>query len=273
MKHTSVLVTLLALVAAACGGDDTGSDISVPSDPDTVVLTVTSEGGFVPVEFNLDRMPRFVLTADRTLYYQGPVIEIFPGPLLPNVQVTSIGEDAFQEVIDLMAELGLPGTDERVDNSGAEMVADATTEFLTYYDENGAHRLGIYALGLVEGGSTDRVLATEVVQTLDQATVEGDSRPYQPERLQVAAGPAIQVEAGMSTVEAWPLSTSVDDMPEWGFDWRCTEITGDEVKDLLTVFSEANHATLWNTGVQQVSIKARPLLPGETACIGAPQNA
>src|SRR5690606_23412297 len=116
-----------------------------------------SEGGFVPVEFNLDRMPRYQLMADSTLFFQGPVPEIYPGPLMPNIQKTKVGESVMDDVRALVDELGLADIDERIDDSGSELVADATTEFITYLDENGAHRLGVYALGLTEGTqSTDR---------------------------------------------------------------------------------------------------------------------
>lgn len=258
------------MTIAACNGGVTTETTAAP-DPDQVVLTVTSEGGFVPIEFNLERMPRYVLMADGTLYSQGPVPAIFPGPLLPNVQVTAITDSAFAEIDALIQEVGLPEIDDRLDNTGAEMVADASTEVFTYHDENGEHRLAIYALGIAEGGgSTDRILANELLQALDAAAAEGESRAFGPERIQVAAGPALQFEQGMSTTEAWPLEVSFEEMDEWAIGWRCVEITGEAVDGLVSVFSEANQATLWDTGSEELSIKARPLLPGETACTGAP---
>jgi hypothetical protein len=277
MKRTPVLLTVLVIVVAACAGDD-GSATTTPSgDSETtgdVLLMVTSEGGFVPAEFNLERMPRHVLTEDGTLYYQGPVPAIFPGPLLPNVQVTSVDAATLDEIMLLVEELGLPEIDERIDDSAADMVADATTEVITYFDENGSHRLGIYALGLTEvGSSTDRILAAELIEVLDAAAAENPSRAYQPERLQVAAGPAIQFDEPARTVEPWPLDVAFTDMPEWALDWRCIEIIeATEVAELFAIFSDANQATLWDTGEEEVSMKARPLLPGELACGAAPQG-
>lgn len=267
----AVALVTLALAIACNDGDSTGS--TLPADPEAVVLTVTSEGGFVPVEFNLDRMPRYLVAADRTLYYQGPVPAIFPGPLLANVQVTTIDETTWAEIISLVEDLGLPDIDERIDNTGAEMIADATTEFITYNDDNGAHRLGIYALGLTEApGSTDRVLAGEIVELLDAATATGESVSYQPERLQVAAGPGT-AEAGFSTVEPWPLDTTYADMAEWSIGWRCVTVEGPAVPGLVEVFNAANQATLWDTGTETLAIRARPLLPGEVGCEGAPRGA
>ncbi|MGH8912567.1 MAG: hypothetical protein ACRDVD_08645 [Acidimicrobiia bacterium] len=272
MKRTAALLAVTAVVITACGGGDDATETTTIADPGAAVLSVTSEGGFVPVEFNLDRMPRYLVTGDRTLYYQGPVPAIFPGPILANVQVTSIDAASWDEIMDLVERLGLPDIDERIDNSGAEMVADASTEFITYYDESGAHRLGVYALGLTEGaGSDDRLFAGEIVEILDGATATGESTTYTPDRLQVAAGPGT-AEPGISTVEPWPIETAFAEMDDWGAGWSCTTVEGDSVESLLATFSAANQATLWDTGSETLAIRARPLLPGETGCGGAPQG-
>lgn len=286
MKLATTLVVVLALALAACGGDDaTDSTVSTSDstpttddaprevDSSDVLLTVTSEGGFVPVEFNLDRMPRYVLLADGTLIYQGPVPAIFPGPLLPNVQVTEATATQMDEIRQLVEEMGLPEIDEFIDDSNAEMVADATTEFITYYDDNGTHRLGIYALGITEGGgSTERILASELIEVLGEVVATGESRPYSTERLQVAAGPALEFEDAGGRVEPWPLEVDFSEMTEWAMGWRCVEIEGAEVGELLEVFADANQATRWDTSDEELTIKARPLLPGEDACGGAPQG-
>lgn len=266
MLRTFSLVAVLLL--AACAGTDGDRDLG--SDPDRVLLTVTSEGGFIPPEFNLERMPRYVLMGDGTLYYQGPVIMIFPGPLLPNVRVTSVSEARLGEILDLVDDLGLPEIDEVVDNTGAEMVADADTTFVTYYDSaGGAHRLGVYALGFVDGpSSVTRLLVTELIEELDLAVEEGPDDDYEPQRLQVAAGPAIEFDPGMSVERPWPLEIGFEEMPDWGIGWRCTEITGSTVASLMSTFADANQASHWVDGNGVYSIKARPLLPGEDACAG-----
>ncbi|CAN5882523.1 hypothetical protein BH23ACT5_BH23ACT5_18340 [soil metagenome] len=254
------------MVTTACGGDEASS--APDGDPGRVVLTVTSEGGFMPVEFHLDRMPRYLVTADRTLYYTGPIPMIYPGPLLPNIQVGTVDEATWSEIMTIIDDIGFSGFDERIDTDGAEMIADASTEFVTYYDDAGAHRYGAYALGLTSGpSSTDRVLLENMIQLLDQESVRGDSHAYVGEHLQVAAGLSMmEPEPGFSSVEPWPLDVSFDDMGEWLIGWRCTTVEGAEAADLFELFGSANHATLWDTGADQVSIKARPLLPGEEPC-------
>jgi|HigsolmetaAR201D_1030396.scaffolds.fasta_scaffold00321_14 hypothetical protein len=268
--HRLVPAAVSLLLVAACGSGGARLALTLPDDPRAVVLTVTSEGGFLPVEANLDRMPRFVLTADRSLVFAGPTTLEFPGPLLPNVLVTTISEEALAEVIELVSELGLPDIDEHIDESGAEMVADAPTDFITYYDESGPHRFGVVGLGMVEGGSTDRLLAEEIVQTLDQAAAAGDSRPYEPDRLQVAAGPPIPMDGAGGAVEDWPLEVPFDEMPDWALGWRCIAVEGADVDRLLDIFGAADAATRWAWDGDELGIKARPLFPGEEACAGAP---
>lgn len=270
-------VLVVAVLVAACGGAESGEttnpDTTAVADPDQVVLTVASEGGFVPVESNLDRMPRYVLTSGGDLYFQGAVPAVFPGPLLPNVQVTTIDDGTRDELLELVEALGLPEIDERIDDTGAEMIADASTEVITYHDENGTHRLGFYALGIVEGtGSTDRLLAAELLQAFDAAARQGESTAFLPDRIQVAAGPAIQFEEAASGVEPWPLEVGFDDMNEWGAGWRCVEVSGDPVDELWEKFTDATQATLWDTGSEEVSIRTLPLVPGEVACDGAPHG-
>lgn len=271
MRHLLILLSL-GLALGACSGEETSGEVTVPEDSDRVLLTVTSEGGFVPVDFNLVRMPRFVLMADRTLYFQGVTTLEFPGPLLPNIQQTTLDEDSFAEILALVAELGLSDIDEEeVDNQGMERIADATTEFITLHDEDGAHRYGFYALEVSESRSTDRLLARELLQVLEQGTATEQSSPYEPDRLQVAAGPPVDMDLVGST-EPWPLSMSFDEMDGWALGWHCVEVTGAEVDRLAGVFETATQATLWETGSETYSIRARPLLPGETACTGAPQG-
>lgn len=275
MRRTISIVAFATLLAACGSGESSETTVGTAppttagGNADSVVLTVTSEGGFVPVEFNLDRLPRFQLMSDGRLFSVGPVPAIFPGPMLTNVQVTMVDDDLRGEIDALIEELGLADIDERIDDSGAEMIADATTEFITYHDESGTHRLGIYALGLTEGvpASSDRILATELVEILDEAAATGEATTYIPEQLQVAAGPGME-EPGMSTEQPWPLNMDFEDMADWGVGWRCTAVSGDAVAPLLEIFGEANQATLW--GPDRLGIRARPLLPGETACGGAP---
>ncbi len=265
-RHLTVAAAF-TLILSACGGGS-GLSNTVPPDPEVAVLTVTTEGGFVPPDFRVGNLPRYVVGADHTLYYHGPVPEIFPGPLLPNVQMVELSGQAWKDIFDVVAELGLPDYAEKLDDQGADQIADAGTDVITYHDANGDHRLAIYALGVTNGStSQDRLLATDLMQILDDAAFKGESQPFSPLTLQVAAGDAgLDVEPGMAAVQAWPLDVTYADMTDWIVGWRCVEVGGPKVSDLMGTFGDANLATLWDTGTEQVNLRVVPLMPGQEAC-------
>ena len=96
MRKAAIPLIALALIAAACGSDGGGS---APTDPDEVILTIGFEGGFAPVEAVYDPTPQFVLFADGRLVSQGPVITIFPGPLMPNLQEAQLNDDEMAQML------------------------------------------------------------------------------------------------------------------------------------------------------------------------------
>lgn len=266
-----VVAVVVALLLSACGGGSGLSD-TVPPDPEVAVLTVTSEGGFSAPDSRVSAMPRYVVGADHTLYFQGPVPEIFPGPLLPNIQVVKLSDQTWKDILAVVAELGMPDYVEKLDDEGADQVADAGTDVIIYHDANGDHRLAIYALGITNGSaSPDRLLATDLMQILDDAAFNSESQPFSPETLQVAAGDAgLDVGPGMATVQPWPLDVAYADMTGWIAGWRCVEVGGPKVPDLMDTFGNANQATLWDTGSEQVNLRVVPLMPGRQACPANP---
>jgi hypothetical protein len=74
-----------------------------------VVLSITDVGGFVPSDRTFANLPRLLVTGDGRVIQAGPVIAIYPGPLLPNVLQRSITEAGIQRLIDLADEHGLLG--------------------------------------------------------------------------------------------------------------------------------------------------------------------
>jgi hypothetical protein len=121
-----------ALLLAACGADDSEVTTGEPPPPvgsephaaesDAVVLSITDVGGFVPPDRTFTNEPRLLVTGDGRVIQSGPVIAIYPGPLLPNLLQRSITETGIQRLLDLADEHGLLGdvTYARPDN-----IADA----------------------------------------------------------------------------------------------------------------------------------------------------
>lgn len=278
MKQLTTLIAVTALVLAACGGgDDTGG--STPSDdvttttvsmvdPDAVIVRIDMGGGFVPIEYNLNLMAAYLLTGDGTLYSQGPMIEIYPGPMLPNIQRTGIGADGVEAVLDLVEALGLPEMTDEVNDEAAAFVADAGTTSITYFDDTGSHRYSVYALGISEIKDQRAGILGDLLLTLQSLISEGDILdPYTGDRVQVWVAPGLPTDDGLSSVQPWPLPMAAAEVPAVFQDFGCVVLQGDDAAAALTVFAGANQLTLWEEGADLYRFLARPLLPGEDGCV------
>ena len=266
-KRTALLVaTTLAL--SACGTGEGGGGPDLPEDPSAPVIQITSEGGFAPVDMILGRGPGYTLLSDGRLIYEGPTIAIFPGPLVPNYQVTTIDDQQMQLVLDLVDQMGLPEMDRKVDDSAASRVADATTEVITYWDTNGEHVYAVYALGIdLDQDPAPATAAFAELLGLMGDLISGEAVPYEPDRVRIVAGPGY-VNEEFEDIRAWPLGS--EGMSDWDSlpnGWMC------QVFDpgVLAEFIDATQVTVWespNTDLMPAPVKllVRPLHPGEPDC-------
>jgi hypothetical protein len=261
-RYAFGLFVLLALGLPACGGD--GGSVEV--EPDETVLQITSEGGFVPVEVALANGPRYTLLGDGSLIFQGVQTMEFPGPLLPPYFVAHLDSNQMNAVLAMVEEIGLPDIEDETDDSAADFVADASTEVIRYWDENGSHRLAVYALG-IEPEPTERNAAfLELIETFDRFTAQAESEPYQPERVRVLAGPGGGVEPEFEDVRPWPLPET--DLSEWVTlpnDWQCETFDA----SVIDPFETATQTTTWehpDGSSDPVKLVVRALHPGEPDC-------
>lgn len=261
--RTKILGALvsMALVVAACGG--TGGAVGV--NEDGPVLQIVSEGGFLPVEVALGSGPRYTLLGDGRLIYQGVQTLEYPGHLVPPYMVATLDDDQMNAILAMAEGIGLPGIDDEVDNSAAAFVADASTEVITYWDDAGEHRYGVYALGIEETPSERNAAFLEVTQTLDQFVSQAAAEPYVADRVRIIAGQGF-VDPEFEDIRAWPLEDSdLDDWETLPNDWQCTVIDG----PVPNVFEQATQATTWEhpDGTSHpLTILVRPLHPGEPDC-------
>jgi len=258
------VMALVATLLAACGGGDEGG---ATRDPDDVVLQITSEGGFVPVEVALNNGPRYTVFGDGRLVYQGAQIMIFPGPLVPSYMVARLSESQLDAVLAMVENIGLPDIEDETDDSAMNIVADASTEVVTYWDENGEHRLGVYALGLEESPSARNEAFLELISTFDRFTGEAEAEPYAPERVRVLAGAGF-VDPEFADTRPWPLEdTDFSDWSALDIGWQCTTLDG----EVPAAFSDATQSTTWEPPAasadhEPLMLLVRPLLPGESDC-------
>lgn len=266
-RKTTGLLTAALLTLAACGGGESGA--GRPSDPESPLLQVRSEGGFVPVELDFGRGPTYTLLADGRLIYEGPVILIYPGPLLPNYQVTQVTDEQIDELMTLIEEIGLPGMESGLDDSAAATVADATTEVVTYWDENGVHEYSVYGLGIDPNPNPATAATVELVNTLSDAVFSTESEEYVGDRVRVISGVAqTPPDTEFEDVRPWPLEG--EDPNQWtelNLGYTC-KVFGPEVLDF---FRDASQVTQWLHPVETMDappfiLLVRPLHPGEPDC-------
>jgi hypothetical protein len=277
MKRLVVPILALSLTTIACGSDATGDPSGTTTLPpaDEVVLTIGFEGGFAPVDAIYDPLPIFVLFSDGRLVSQGPTIAIFPGPILPNLQVAQLSNDEMAPVTALVDEIGLPDmTDERDDNlDDAGNVADASDTVFTYFDDSGEHRYAIYALGITETPTQMRhSSAQELVDLLSSFSVSAEQLDeYEVERLHIV----ISEDFGASTEDGavavpWPLSTPVSEFDSVVLDLRCKVFEGEAATEALEALSTAHQLTFWEDGGVAYRPTPRPLFPAEPGCPAQP---
>lgn len=272
---------LLALALSACGDDSvepvaeptTAPPTASPTGPpttapdgfehptgaDEVVVSIEQQGGFLPVEAIFSRVPSLLVTGDGRQFTPGPQIAIYPGPLLPNIQVADIGEDGVQQLLTLADEHGL--LQERAYESPTN-VADAPDTVVTIRvgGETIVHRA--YALGLEDGldDSGEPIEDDARWQLADfvaEATaVTAETRSFEPQAYLVRALPVDDLSAFdiEPTILPWPVDVAVDLATA-----DCVEIAADAIGD---TFAEANQLTFFEQGDVIYQLAVKPQLPG-----------
>ena len=260
MKRLLTLTLLSALTIAACGGDDSGR---VEVDANEPLLRITSEGGFVPIEFALNNGPRYTVLGDGRVIYQGPQAAIFPGPIYVQPLVAQMSDSQVNALLAIIDRVGLPDIEDEVDDSATQFVADATTEVASYWDENGEHRYGVYALGLTETSSDRNDALLELIETLDRFTAQADAEPYGPERVRILAGEGF-VDEAVKQVRNWPTALDISAFDDSSTGFSCAVFEPSVVAEL----GDANGGTVFVhpvTGDENILL-VRALHPGEPEC-------
>jgi hypothetical protein len=273
-KSKTILGLLLvsALLLSACGsGEVLGPPDSTPeTPPGDPLLQIHSEGGFVPVEWNLGNGPTFTVTNDGKFVFPGVTTLEYPGRLVPSYFSGQLDDEQMERINELLTAMGIAEIDDEHDDS-VDNIADASTEVIRFWDENGVHRYSVYALGSTDTPSSGTTAAfADLVKYLHElaGTIEGAE--YQPERVRVVAG---TYQGGFDSeferVEDWPLEGENPD--DWDIfttvgadEWTCKAFDG----SILDVFAEARQTTIYthpDTG-DEVQLLVRPLHPGEADC-------
>ena len=283
---SGLALLLLLAVAAGCGSDEAPAPttppppepppvgpppatLDLPDDPGHFFLEIWQGPGFVPIEYALGRPPQFAVTVGGEFYYEGAITEVFPGPLLPNIQYGQFSEENLVSVIEATAATGISqlGEVNIPQPPAGPVIADAPAHEVVLRDRRGFHLLRIEALG-AESHTDPRVMAVrDLLRALDQASAETAAEPYSGERVQVyvSVGPMTPNSPELNE-RPWPLPDSPPREEDTeGFECRVYE--GQEAARLLALFADANHGTRWDYEGTLHQLLARSLLPREEPCV------
>ena len=268
MRKTLGVLVAAAFIFTACSQPGLEETLKLNEDPESALLIVKDEGGFVPIEFIVGQGPRLVLLRDGTLIVSGPQIEIFPQPLLPNYQTVQLDEETMLFVLEELDALGFADIDSEANDEASNMVADASTTIATFYNQDGPHTFSVYALGIGTQVTDGRVpILANLVEQLSQTGFSQPGQQYEWDALEVMAGiPQAPADPEFEDIRPWPLPIRFDEMTDIGFDWRCAAYEGTEAEELLGTFTGASQVTTWDDGSMAYSIKVRPLLPEQEPC-------
>jgi hypothetical protein len=290
-------VTFLAAIVVACSGAASGSP--APTAPPSVVppasaapsassppaasaasllLKVTSEGGFINPAATLAALPMVAVYADGRILTPGPVDAIYPGPLLTPVVVRDVGPSGAAAILAAIKQVGLdrpasagPGVPGDSGTNVFTAVVDGATTTSRFAGAQPGHPGGPVASGGDEGAAAlallDRLLDPGETWGAPAAT---DTR-YVPAgyRVYVAPGaPQADPQASQAPV-AWPLSTPLAEFgtpatPDRGIaGLRQGVVLGADAATLAPVLERASMLTAFTSGGSSYTLFVRPLLPDE----------
>lgn len=266
---------LLLFAACSTSGAET---IDHPTESADVLLRISTEGGFIPVEYSLTHIPEFTLFGDGTVIVTGPMIEIYPQPALPNLQTTSLSEEAVQKVLAAAKEAGLMANNK---DYGQPTVADAATTTIVVNAEGQSYTSRIYALGfeqdagqsLTTDQKKDRAAVSDfIARSFDLGVFQVGTTDWQEYEFAALAIYVMPIDPGFqdySDVQPnrldWPLvdlSALGEPVQPQGF--KRLVVSGEDLKTLQPLLDQATQITLWISGDSEYHLYFRPLLPSET---------
>jgi len=246
----------------------------------TLLLKVTSEGGFINPSATLAALPAVAVYTDGRIMTPGPVDAIFPGPLLSPVLVRDVGLQGVSAILVAIKQAGLdrpatggPGIPGDAGTNVFTVVVDGTTTVTRFA---GGGPPGPGAPGGPSSTDSEQAAAIDLLNRLTDPS-ETWGGPSAPETPFTPSGYRVFVAPGApptdaSTVQkpvAWPLQPGLDEFgtiatPDRGIGGlRQGVILGDDAKTLAPIFARATAITPFTSGGKSYTLFVRALLPDE----------
>ncbi|WP_409329841.1 hypothetical protein [Trujillonella humicola] len=281
MTRTSlrgVLAVLALVLLCSCAerpddGGEAGGPPLAPGLPDGLVLQVSYTGGFVTPEMLATRLPLVSIYSDGRVLSDGPVIAIYPGPALPNVQVARVDEATVRQLVEQALAAGVAETGDL----GTPPIADAASTRFTLVTAEGTHVREVYALA-EGGGGTDGLTPEQqegraaLAGLLDAltATTGTSGEAYVPESVAVVSRSWTEADADPELPQAemtWPGPPLPGEPLEPALGLSCLTAEGADAAAVLEAAAAANTRTPWVAADgSRWALSFRPLLPHETGC-------
>jgi len=274
------VLLVAALGLAACGSDSdspaandslppVADGFQHPTGADEVVIRYAEVGGFMPREFAFQQTPNVLVSGDGRVFGPGAQIAIYPGPLLPAVQVQPITEEGIQAILAAADEAGLFA---QIDYEQPTNIADASTAQVTINVGGKTYVHEAYALGLANPGEPGeettperQALADFIAQLMDLPTLVGadqlgeqtvfEADEYGIEALVVDDLSVYGTDGIEPTVVDWPAEATV----RLADASTCTVVSADEVGEALAA---TNQLTFFTDADVTYQVLAKPILPG-----------
>ena len=213
-----------------------------------------------------------LVSGDGRVFTPGAQIAIFPGPLLPAIQVQTISELGIQRLLAAADDAGLY---DDIDYSADLNVADASTAMVTINvdGETWVHEAYALGIGAVPGQDDADVEAERealndfIAQVADLATLVGPdelgpTEIFEPDEYLIEAlvvdDPSDYANGEIEpTIVAWPAGVTV----RLADAASCTVVSATEVGEVL---ESANQLTLFSDDGITYQVLAKEELPGPT---------
>jgi hypothetical protein len=270
------LVLLCACAERPAAGDgEAGGPAPAPEPGEGLVLRVSYTGGFLTPEMLASRLPLVSVYSDGRVITEGPVPAIYPGPALPNVQVTQVDAATVRALVERALAAGVDETGDL----GSPGIADAASTRFTLVTTEATYVREAYALleaveddpGLTPGQRDARAALTDLLDALTALGGEA-SESYAPASLAVVARPWTpdddELEPDLVQPDApWPGPALPGEPLEPLLGLSCLLVTGADVPGVLAAAAAANDRTPWVAADgSRWALDLRPLLPDETGC-------
>ena len=254
-------------------GRDAGASGAEKPAGSELVLRVRQEGGFVPPEQIAGRIPMVSVYADGRVITEGPVVAIYPGPAMPNVQMQRIEEDKVAELADRAVAAGVRSATDL----GRPAVADAPTTRIDVVTAGGTQSVSVEALNeatlddpmLTEPQKAARAELAAFVRELTDLRDASESETYPVQTMAALAQPYHKPNDGLPEQPrplAWPGPALPGEHLDPNIEIGCVVASGAELDEIMAAVADANMNTPWSSGGKQYRVTFRPLLPDETGC-------